>query len=219
MGTLFWQYNDCWPGCSWSSVDYSGRWKALQYFAKRFYAPVHLSVCEEGAKADIHVTNDLSTPVDVEVRWSLERLDGTVIRSDAINARIDAGQDKLLAGLDFATELEGRARRKTVLVHELFVDGEPAGIGLTPFVPSKHLELKDPDIKIDIESDVNGKYLRVSAEKAARFVCLSVPGKDMLFSQNYFDLPAGRSVIVGVDSEADAADLANVMAHSLRDSY
>ena len=46
MGAVYWQLNDCWPVTSWSSIDYYGRWKALHYYAKRFFSPVMIS-CEE----------------------------------------------------------------------------------------------------------------------------------------------------------------------------
>ncbi|MBR0215423.1 MAG: glycoside hydrolase family 2 protein, partial [Clostridia bacterium] len=48
MGTVIWQLNDCWPVVSWSSIDYYGRWKALHYYEKRFFAPVLISCHEEG---------------------------------------------------------------------------------------------------------------------------------------------------------------------------
>ncbi|MCC6838958.1 MAG: hypothetical protein IT230_02240 [Flavobacteriales bacterium] len=37
MGTLFWQLNDCWPGPSWSLVDYGGNWKPGMYAVERLY--------------------------------------------------------------------------------------------------------------------------------------------------------------------------------------
>ena len=43
-GILYWQLNDCWPVASWSSLDYFGRWKALHYFARHFFAPLMLSI-------------------------------------------------------------------------------------------------------------------------------------------------------------------------------
>lgn len=39
-GTLYWQVNDCWPAPSWSSLDYYGNWKALQYRIKDDYEEV-----------------------------------------------------------------------------------------------------------------------------------------------------------------------------------
>ena len=37
MGTLYWQINDCWPGPTWSSMDYEGQYKALHYEVKELY--------------------------------------------------------------------------------------------------------------------------------------------------------------------------------------
>ncbi|MCL2473052.1 MAG: glycoside hydrolase family 2 protein, partial [Treponema sp.] len=48
MGAIYWQLNDIWPVASWASIDYFGRWKALHYYAKRFFAPVMISCEEEG---------------------------------------------------------------------------------------------------------------------------------------------------------------------------
>jgi beta-mannosidase len=38
MGAIYWQLNDIWPAASWSSIDYRFRWKALHYYARRFFS-------------------------------------------------------------------------------------------------------------------------------------------------------------------------------------
>lgn len=219
MGALYWQLNDCWPVISWSSIDYFGRWKALQYAAKRFNSPMLLSVREEGMGAEIHVTNDTTKPAKIEVRWSLEDLDGGVLRKSKVKTKIEGEEDRLITELDFADELAGDTIRQAVLVTELLVNGRPAGMAMTSFVPPKHLELKPSKISVEAMRDETGAYLEVSSEVAARWVCLSVPKNDVIFSDNYFDLPAGRVVTVRIESEIDDAALAKARAYSLRDSY
>ncbi|WP_152981759.1 hypothetical protein [Hymenobacter sp. AT01-02] len=61
MGSLYWQLDDCWGVASWSSIDYYGRWKALQYYAKRFYEPVLVSPHEEGDNVRVYVVSDRTT--------------------------------------------------------------------------------------------------------------------------------------------------------------
>ena len=51
-GSLYWQLDDCWPVASWSSIDYYGRWKALQYAARRFFAPVLVSPVDRKGRRD-----------------------------------------------------------------------------------------------------------------------------------------------------------------------
>ena len=58
MGSIFWQLNDCWPVASWSSIDYYGRWKALQYYARRFYAPILVSPHVEDGSLKVYIVSD-----------------------------------------------------------------------------------------------------------------------------------------------------------------
>jgi beta-mannosidase len=90
---------------------------------------------------------------------------------------------------------------------------------MTSFAPSKHLELPDAKISVVVGSNAGKTYLEVKSDKSARFVCLSIPGNDAIFSDNYFDLPAGRTVIVNVESEVDSASLSRIEICSLNDSY
>src|SRR4030095_15519831 len=58
MGALYWQLNDCWPVASWSSIDYEGRWKALQYFAVRFFADVLISPFHHDGKVELFAVKE-----------------------------------------------------------------------------------------------------------------------------------------------------------------
>ena len=40
LGSLVWQLNDIWQGVSWTAIEYSGRWKVLNYGLASAYAPV-----------------------------------------------------------------------------------------------------------------------------------------------------------------------------------
>ncbi len=119
-GTLYWQLNDCWPVASWSSLDYFGRWKALHYAARRFYAPVLLSVEDTGTTEAIWLTSDLQQPWSGTLRWSLETLDGQVLElGRAGRHRRAAGvgrgaHDRLRRPSDHGQPALGRLHRRTV---------------------------------------------------------------------------------------------------------
>ena len=58
MGALYWQLNSIWPAPSWSSLEYGGRWKMLQYYAAKFFAPITLSIYEDQDIIHIYGIND-----------------------------------------------------------------------------------------------------------------------------------------------------------------
>ena len=113
MGTLFWQINDCWPVASWSSVDYYGRWKALQYYARRAYEETIASpyIAEDG-KVAVRIVTDSRTPVKATLELYKVAFDGAAAASSSIDVVIpaDASLDACilgegtLAGFDLADE-------------------------------------------------------------------------------------------------------------------
>ncbi len=203
-GALYWQLNDCWPVASWSSLDYFGRWKALHYAARRFYAPVLLSAEEDGSRVALHVTSDLTGEWQGAVRWSLETPAGEVLQSGEEVVTLPALGSAQVCELDFADHLaagpsitvSANIRRDLVLVYELWQGAERLSIAVLPFVPNKHLELDAPGLRTVVRETEAGFELQITATRLARFVWLELAGTDAVFSDNCFDLPAGRTVTV-----------------------
>ncbi len=195
-GTLYWQLNDCWPVASWASLDYFGRWKALHYAARRFYAPVLLSAEDYGPEVVLHVTSDLTDEWEGNVRWSLETLAGEVLEHSDKVVTVPPVSSKCAYTLDFSHQLSADKRRETVLVYELWQGDERISMGLVPFVRTKHLKLADPELHYTVTETDGGIEVQVTSQRLARFVWLELAGNDALFSDNYFDLPAGRTATV-----------------------
>ena len=143
-GILYWQLNDCWPVASWSSLDYFGRWKALHYAARRFYAPLMLSIEDKPPEQGVYVTNDLLEPWEGTVNWSLETLDGEVLTSGQAPSKLPRKLRPRYASWIFPTT----SRMKTSASWFLSPN-YGREISLYPgkqqlFAPIKHLSLTDP---------------------------------------------------------------------------
>lgn len=80
MGTLFWQINDCWPVASWSSIDYQGRWKALQYYAAKAYSEVIVSPYrDDTGRIAVKVVSDRTSGFDAVLEVSVVSMDGRLL--------------------------------------------------------------------------------------------------------------------------------------------
>lgn len=112
MGAIYWQLNDCWPVISWSSVDYCGRYKALHYYAKRFFAPIMIS-CEESGMMSNHanmnrqhfefeksfklnVTNETLNDETVTIEWEIRNAKAAVLEKHSCRLQIPALSSKWL---------------------------------------------------------------------------------------------------------------------------
>ncbi|HEY9075570.1 MAG TPA: glycoside hydrolase family 2 protein [Anaerolineaceae bacterium] len=219
-GTLYWQLNDCWPVASWSSLDYYGRWKALHYAARRFYAPLLLSLLDEANTIDIYLTSDLLHAWQGEVRWSLQSLDGAILKAGSLPVNAEPLASTIAGRLEF--DLNGDEKRRTILVCELLQDGKRQAMQVLTFAPNKHVEFRNPGLKVIVGQQGNSLVLSVSAQSLARFVELGFNGADVIFSDNYFDIPAGQEVTVTCPLPAGwtlAQAQAALQVRSLYDSF
>jgi beta-mannosidase len=196
-GTLIWQLNDCWPVASWASLDYFGRWKALHYAARKFYAPVLLSVEDDVTKMGVYITSDVREAWQGAVRWSLQAIDGEELDSDVVNVTAAPLAVTHVCTLDFGERIYDENKRGLVFVCDLLgTDGKIITTSVATFAPNKHLELMDPRLTT-VAREVDGQLaFDVNARSLARFVELELEGADPVFSDNYFDVAAGRTVTV-----------------------
>lgn len=198
MGAIIWQLNDCWPVASWSSIDYFGRWKALHYYMKRFFAPVLISCHEEGVlsqntnvnaepfalkkSARLNVSNETTTAFSGVARWALRRPDASVIKQGVFDVNVPALSALWLPEQDFS----GEDTYGCYYEYKLESGGVTAGSGSVLFCPPKHFKFEDPKLAARIEGD----EIVVTAKAYARSVEITCD-TDTVLSDNYFDMNGG----------------------------
>jgi len=202
MGTLYWQINDTWPVASWASVDYFGRWKALHYMAKSFFAPVIVSGVEDAdAKSvSVHVTNDLREEVSGTVTWTVTDLAGDTVREERVNVTQAAGSTCEVAVADLADILAEHGPRGILVWLSLEIDGSVVSRDLVLFSRPKHLELAvDPGIEVELaKQDDGGIAVTLTAQAPALWTWLELDDADARFSDNFVHLRPGAPVTITV---------------------
>jgi beta-mannosidase len=196
MGSLYWQLDDCWPVASWSSVDYFGRWKALQYYARRFYGPVLLSPHVEEGQVKLYVVSDRTEPLRGQLHVRLMEIDGRVISDITNPVEVAPLTGKVYQTLPAAAMLEGHDPARLFLHCELLAGGNVVSSNTLFFRPFKDLSLPAPHVTTQISRARGATSVTLSTDTLARAVYLSTPGLGGSFADNFFDLLPGRKVTV-----------------------
>ena len=199
MGAVIWQLNDCWPVASWSSIDYYGRWKAVHYYARRFFAPVLLSCEEEGLMTHdanpnaepreivpsirMNVSNETRTSRNGRVRWILADPQGAVLSENEHTFSVD-----LLSAIWFdRIDLPQADLRSSHVSYELILGDETVSCGSVLFCPPKYYRFEDPHLSVYRE----GEELLITASAFAKDVEILNRAEDLVLSDNYFDMEPG----------------------------
>jgi beta-mannosidase len=196
MGSLFWQLNDCWPAASWSSIDYTGRWKALQYYARRFYSEILVSPREENGNIKVFVVSDRLQPAVAQLNLSLLDFEGNTLWAQRQDTEIAALNSKSYSTIPLKTLLAGKNAKEVFLFAEVLVDGKTVSSNKHFFEAYKALSLPRAQISFDVVSARGGFKVTLTADKFARAVYLSAPSYTGFFTDNYFDLMPGQKVEV-----------------------
>jgi beta-mannosidase len=195
-GILYWQLNDCWPVASWSSLDYFGRWKALHYSARHFFAPLMLSIEDKSPEMGVFVTNDLLESWEGSIHWSLETLGGEVITSGQTLVKASPQAVAEVCKLSVSDYVSDDNIRSLVFIADLYQGVQFISRQTACFAPIKHLELTDPKLSADLHGEEGQLVIKVTSRTLALLVEISLAGVDVVFSDNYFNLPAGRTVLI-----------------------
>jgi beta-mannosidase len=222
MGSIFWQLNDCWPVASWSSIDYYGRWKALQYYARRFYAPVLVSPHVENGSLKVYIVSDKVKAEPASLRVRLMDFDGKVLLEETRAISVTPLSSKVYLDWPLKKLADAGAAdtSRVVVVAELTAGGTQLSRNLVYIAPVKEVHLKPAQLNVET-TGANGRYkIRVSSPVLARSVYLAFGDLDVELSDNYFNLLPGETAEIAVSSAATLDALkAQLKVISLTDAF
>jgi beta-mannosidase len=204
MGSIFWQLNDCWPVASWSSIDYFGRWKALQYYARRFYSPLLVSPHIEDGNFNVYVISDKTAPTAARLRLRLFTLAGKSLSDSTQEIQVPELSSRIYMQRPLAefVNANGADAANIFAVADLLVDGKTVSSNVLCFVPAKLVTLPQPQISVDLAKSGDAYRLRLSSPNLVRSVYISFGALDAAPSDNYFDLIPGQPVEITITSAA-----------------
>jgi len=195
MGSLYWQMNDCWPVASWAGIDYYGRWKALNYYARRSFANILLSAQVEGDELVIYLVSDKLQSEVGTLQVQLCKMSGEVLFEEQTEVTLPVNTSEVVKRLTISQLLNGS------MEGEVFVSGTwTANNGETAqmiyyFVKNQNLLLQQPYIEV-VETVERGATIVTLQSKALAKQVVLTSEVDGIWSDNYFDLLPGQPYTV-----------------------
>lgn len=206
-GSLFWQLNDCWPVGSWAVIDSALRPKAAYFFAKKFFAPVMVSMRRTDKGIEVWLTSDRETGVNVSLVLSLQTFDGQTLWSHMTTARHRPQASNRIALVNSSVYAESDPGSCYMLAR-VYEEKTLLTENRMFFVEPKHMVLPTPVIDSLLHEEKPGSYtLTLGADTLVRNIEVQVPGKEFFVDDNFFDLDAGEKRVIHLSAPATSDDL------------
>ncbi|MCL2513571.1 MAG: hypothetical protein FWF08_06690 [Oscillospiraceae bacterium] len=195
-GSMYWQMNDCWPVCSWAGMDYYGNYKALQYAARRFNAPLSVSIQDGRYKTKIFVLNDTDKEQKARVEYKIFDFEKGVLKEDGFWLKIAPVKNKAAYVFEMEKFVRGFDLKRTGIIAQLIQNGEIISEKTALFYKEKELNLPKANLKHEICINNEKLEITVETDSFARLVRIESLLSPLPFSDNYFDLlPGGRKTV------------------------
>jgi beta-mannosidase len=220
MGALYWQLNDCWPGFSWSSIEFGGQWKALHFAARRFFAPIlisahlcgdetsgpHNRLANDIFEADLFTVSDDWSTQPAVLQWFLYHLDGRILDSGEKELTLRYGEVRNQKKLRLQKAIATHGRDRIYLRIVLIPQNGPVSEDTVLLTAPRLMNLPRSPVERTLRMISRQSYrLRLRSSEYQHQVRLS-SSLDMSFSDNFFDLYPGieREVTLHLISPASS---------------
>lgn len=220
MGAVYWQFNDCWPVASWSSVDYEGRLKALHYYARRFFASVMISCEEEGMLGSgqelvrlpfgfnksvrLCVSNETLEEKQVQINWEIRDSKANILDGFCTTRTVPAQTSLWLEKQD----LPDIDIWNEYVSYRALIGDEIVSEGTVIFSLPKYFRYIDPHLSYKVD----GNKITVLADAYAKSVEIRNDNDDLILTDNFFDMNAGERTV-----EVISGDITNLRLRSVYD--
>ncbi len=205
MGSLYWQLNDCAPVASWASLDYYGRYKALHYASRRFYAPVALGLFVDGNTLRVNLANEQLKGFSGKLSVKLCRNDLSVIEEETREVSADALASRYVFTKTYTPEDIYSNYLSVTLYGE---DGSKVFQKTALFVKPKYFAFLKPQIAVAFEkTDDHTAKATVKSDVFAMRVCLDFADFDCVLSDNFFDISEAGEYTVTFSTDRSVQEL------------
>jgi len=192
MGSLFWQLNDCWPGITFSCIDYFGRWKALAYSAREGFDHILVSPVLRGDSLEVYMVSDLLHDRKGKLEVRAFDFSGKLLFRERFRVNLSSNSSRVYFSASVERIAGKNDRRRTVLDFSFYSMGREAAGNQLYLVSPAELILPEPLIEYDIAETEEGPVIRISSRNLVKNIHLELPDAESVFSDNFFDMMPGE---------------------------
>jgi beta-mannosidase len=218
MGSIYWQINDNWPVASWASIDYFGKWKALHYMARHFYADLLGSLKVDGTCFTPYIQNESLQDATTLVKVYVKDMDCNIIYQWTKEVETKALEVSHTETIDVSEYTKG-IEAEVFVEAEFFHSDGTTSKQVEVLKPYKHMKLKNAVISCNANRVGNILEITLKSNELALFTEITVHGVNVILSDNFIHLTDRKEHVITGTLPDDYKGVPEVTVCSLCDSY